>query len=355
MNLDPNPSAPRHPGETVAEMLAATGMSKKELSLRSGVSEKYIDMILRGSKEISYVFARRLECALGLSARAWLDMQERYDEVRFVRKERESVQPEEFDAIVQLSPVLSVLRQMGFLRDRVDDTDAVLEVRNFLGVSDLTKVPEISSHLVSRAQHHGGVEPDPYLLLAWQQMCERMTEDVGTSASFGVEKLKASIPAIRHLMFYSESELPFLLKKTFSACGVVFRGVLRFEGSSMRACIKQRGDGRLTLCVTADAERQDIFWRRLFREIGHIVNERLRRFVDFSEQEDEDTFADEILLPAEQYNIFAALGNYSPEAVQRFAGSQTVPDYIVVERLLRDGLLPESEAENLPRYTWTEI
>jgi len=355
MNFDSTPSAPRRPGEAVAELLDATGMSKKELSLRAGVSEKYIDMVLRGNKEISYVFAKRLECALGLSARAWLDMQERYDEERFLRKERESVQPEEFDAIVQLSPVLSGLRQMGFLRDRADDTDAVLEVRNFLGVSDLTKVPAISSQLVSRAQHHEGVEIDSYLLLAWQRMCERMTEDVGTPVSFDVQKLRAGIPAIRHLMFYAEGELPFLLKKTFSACGVVFRGVRRFEGSSMRAFIKQRGDGRLALCVAAGAERQDRFWRRLFREIGYIVNERVRRFVDFSVKEGEDAFADEILLPTEQYHIFAALGNFSPEAVQRFAGSQTVPDYIVVERLLRDGLLPPSAAAHLPRYTWTEI
>lgn len=355
MNFDPKTSALRHPGEVVAEMLDATGMSKKELSLRSSVSEKYIDMVLRGNKEISYVFAKRLECALGLSAREWLDMQERYDEDRFARKERESVQTEELDAIVQLSPVLPCLRQMGFLREMADDTDAVLEVRNFLGVSDLTKVPEISYHVAYRAQHRGGVKVDPYILLAWQQMCERMTEDVGTPVSFDVQKLKAGLPAIRHLMFYTEEELPFLLKKTFSACGVVFRGVRRFEGAAMRGFIKQRGDGRLALCVAVGDERQDFFWRRLFRQIGHIINGKMRRLVDFPLQENEDEYADEMLLPAQQYNIFAALGNFSAEAVQRFAGSQTVPDYIVEERLLRDGLLPESEAVNLPRYTWTEI
>ncbi len=355
MNLDPNPSAPRHPGETIADMMDATGMSKKELSLRSGVSEKYIDTVIRGSKDISYVFAKRLECALGKDARTWLEMQERYEEDRFLRKERESVQPEELDAIVQLSPIFPCLRQLGFLHEVADDIEAVLEIRNFLGVSDLTKVPEISYHVVYRAQHREGMEVDPYVLLAWQQMCQRLTEGVGTPVAFDVQKLKAGLPAIRHLMFYGEDELPFLLKKTFSACGIVFRGVRRFEGSFMRGFIKQRGDGRLTLCVAVGPERQHVFWRRLFRQIGHILDGRIRRFVDFSPREEENDFADRMLLPTEPYAIFAALGNFSPEAVERFAGSQTVPEYIVRERLLRDGLLPESGAESLPAYGWEEI
>ena len=87
----------KHPGATLAAMLDLVDMSRKELSLRVGVSEKHIAAVIDGSRDVSLPFAKRLECVFGLPALEWLDMQVRYDEACFERKERAGVHPEEMD------------------------------------------------------------------------------------------------------------------------------------------------------------------------------------------------------------------------------------------------------------------
>ena len=75
-------AGPRHPGKHLADILELVGMQRKELAIRTGVSEKYIEMLIHGAKDLSFAFARRLEYAVGLSMQQWMDMQAQYDEYR---------------------------------------------------------------------------------------------------------------------------------------------------------------------------------------------------------------------------------------------------------------------------------
>ena len=49
----------KHPGATLAAMLDLVDMSRKELSLRVGVSEKHIAAVIDGSRDVSLPFAKR--------------------------------------------------------------------------------------------------------------------------------------------------------------------------------------------------------------------------------------------------------------------------------------------------------
>ena len=68
-----------HPGETLKEVLENKNMSQKELVLRTGVSAKYISSVLRGKKNISASFAKKLEYALNIEAEFWVNLQNSYD------------------------------------------------------------------------------------------------------------------------------------------------------------------------------------------------------------------------------------------------------------------------------------
>ncbi len=50
----------RNPGEELQEKLNSSGMSRKELALRTNVTEKHICTIVNGDKSISTGFARKL-------------------------------------------------------------------------------------------------------------------------------------------------------------------------------------------------------------------------------------------------------------------------------------------------------
>lgn len=351
----------KHPGATLAAMLDLVDMSRKELSLRVGVSEKHIAAVIDGSRDVSLPFAKRLECVFGLPALEWLDMQVRYDEACFERKERAGVHPEEMDIPLRLLTVIPILRKYKLLDDPADDVDAILKLRRFMGVSDLRVIPEITGTAVSRLRHRGCEDDiDPYVLLAWQQMCERLTENALTAPVMDIQKLGDSLPAIKHLMLYKESELPFLLGKAFAACGIAFRLVPPFEGAPVRGFVRKFPNGRGMLCLTARKERQDVFWFALFREISRIVNGNAN-FVDFSFKNPAETyvdnFTDEVLIPAKAYRRLVENGDFSFDIVRRFAESQIVSTHIVLARLLRDGLIKETEEVKvlLPEYTWENV
>ncbi len=358
MGVDKPVPVVKSPGEELSAILDVVGMSAKEIALRTGVSERYIDTVIHGTREISYAFAKRLECSLGVPAAEWMEMKIRYDRYRFTLKERESIQPEEAEAVERLRPVLPFLRNHGLLRETKDETEEILELRSFMGVSDLRSMQDII-HVIYRFRLKDcGV--DPYIVFAWQQMCERLTRGAKNLPPFNPQKLKDSFPAIKHLMFYEESEIPFHLKKALSACGVAFRLVRRFDGVPIKGFHRRVREGCVRLCIAALEMRQDLFWQGLFRAIGHIIKGDAI-FIDFDGKETEDpiadNFADELLLPMGRYKLLTDQKDLSMEVIRRFAESQIIPEHIVLGRLLRDGLLEETDEvlARLPKYTWAHI
>ena len=353
-------TCPGHPGKRLAAILDMVGMTRKEVALRTGVSEKYIEAVIGGMKDISLLFAHRLSSAVGLSMQAWIDLQARYDTFRFEEKARAEIQADELEIALHLVDILPYLKKYRLLGETEGDDNAILSLRNFMGVNDLRVIPDLVRSVLFRARHKGTGEIDPYIFHAWRQMCVRLTEHAQTAPVMDIQKLGDSLPAIKHLMIYEEEEIPLHLEKTFAACGIAFRLVPSFASVPVRGFVRRMADGRGMLCLAAKRERQDAFWRELFREISRIVNGNAN-FIDFFCKEASgsyiDNFADEILVPANRYERLVKNGDFSLGIIRRFAESQIVAEHIVLARLLRDGLIEETDEvrERLPEYGWEDI
>lgn len=68
-----------HPGETIADILEARGLTQTELAARAGVSQTFVTNVISGKKDISKNFAMALEYALGVPKSFWLNLQAKYD------------------------------------------------------------------------------------------------------------------------------------------------------------------------------------------------------------------------------------------------------------------------------------
>ena len=55
-----------HPGETIADVLEARGITQAELATRTGMTPAYVSNVIAGKKDISTNFAMALEYALGV-------------------------------------------------------------------------------------------------------------------------------------------------------------------------------------------------------------------------------------------------------------------------------------------------
>ena len=62
-------------------------------------------------------------------------------------------------------------------------------------------------------------------------------------------------------------------------------------------------------------------------------------------------------MPKKRYERLVKNGNFSFDIIRRFAESQIVAEHIVLARLIRDGLIEETDEvkEHLPEYGWENI
>jgi antitoxin HigA-1 len=70
---------PSHPGETLAEELAARGLSANALALKLRVPANRITDIVRGRRSLTAETALRLGRYFGTGARFWVDLQASHD------------------------------------------------------------------------------------------------------------------------------------------------------------------------------------------------------------------------------------------------------------------------------------
>ncbi|MCL1809553.1 MAG: HigA family addiction module antitoxin [Clostridiales bacterium] len=65
------------PGDHIEELLELHGMSQKELAMRTGVTLKHINTVIKGNARITPDFAHSLAMIFDYSAEMWMSFQSR--------------------------------------------------------------------------------------------------------------------------------------------------------------------------------------------------------------------------------------------------------------------------------------
>ena len=84
------------PGEIIKEYLDARGLTQKEVSKRTGVSERHLSQLLNGKTRLTEDMALKLEKVMpDVTASFWLNYEVKYQE--YLAREREEAHLEELD------------------------------------------------------------------------------------------------------------------------------------------------------------------------------------------------------------------------------------------------------------------
>lgn len=349
----------KHPGEVLQEKLNKSGMSRKELAIRTSVTEKHISTVINGDRVISTAFARKLGYVFE-NATYWLKLQSEYDTDQLRIREENEITQEEIDILKPLHDIISYFIKQGYMYNNCGESSKVMQLRDFLQISNLTMIPKIPYNAAYRAQLTSNIKVDPYVLFAWQRLCEKKTENLKVNRSVDREALRNNIARIKSLMFSNIESGIQELQHIFADCGIAFQVVQNFRGAPVQGFIKETVEGRLILCLTIRGKRADRFWFTLFHEIAHILNgDNNIKFVDFNSvpgktEELADCFARDTLIPPDEYRKFVLRGNYTSwESIQSFANAIGVKPFIVLGRLQNDEYIDWSEYTNeIIRYEW---
>ena len=349
----------KHPGEILAELLDEKNMTQRELSYRTGVTEKHISTIIKGKKDISTSFAKKLEYALSKPMEEWIKLQARYDNYMLNLEKNLGIDDEEKKIFKRLSDINRFLESKQLINSSEICAESIVELRKFMGVTNLTYITKIPYNAAYRAQINNNVNVDPYVLYAWKRICEYYANQNILDNELSLNLLKSQLSNIKKLMFSKLPDFRKALTEIFKECGIAFMIVPHFKGAPVQGFISKMETGNIMLCLTLRQKRADKFWFTLFHEIGHILNgDADNSFVDFSSvknqnEEQADLFAGNYLLNPDDYRHFLIIGNYSLSSIKEFSKTQNVQPYIVIGRLQNDGELEWSDYPGeMVYYDW---
>lgn len=347
-----------HPGETLKDIIDDREMSQKELAARCGVTEKHISTIVNCEKPISIAFAKKLEYALGIDSSFWINLQANYDKELLEYKEMNEISKEEIDILKQLKDIIKYLVKFNFLEDKLSEVSKIVELRKILRVSNLTNILNVSYNAAYRARTSCTV--DPYVLFAWQRICELRTEQIKIGQELDVGKLKNKVYEIKNIMNNSKN-FQKDLEELFAECGIAFCVIRNFTGAPVQGFIKQTENKKIILCVTIRGVYADIFWFTVFHEIAHIINGDIKqKFIDFTAidseiEEKADNVASSMIIDKKDYKEFTSKGDFSVTSIINFSKKQNIPPYMVIGRLQKEKYIPYTKLNNYKlKYEWKE-
>ena len=352
-----------HPGNLLMKKIHQLGMSQRELAIRTGMTEKHISTVINGDKDVSAVFARRLDVALGEESGTWAKHQLDYDQYMIAFGEANGITDEELAILKAMKEIVDYFLSCGIMHNHCGDSEKILQLRQILRVNNLTVIPQISYNAAYRAQIKTNTKIDPYILFAWQRMCEIKSEKEEITNVFDANKLYHSLSDIKKIMFEQQpNKMVSDLKCIFKECGISFDVVHHFRGAPVQGFIKKADQERVLLCLTIRGKKADRFWFSLFHEIGHLLNGDLdTRFVDFDSvrsvaEEKADAFARDILIPSTDYLNFIRSQKYIYlSEIKSFAKTIGVPYWVVIGRLHNDEWLDWSSfANEIPGFEWAK-
>ena len=350
----------QHPCFELRAKMDCAGMSQKELAVRTGSTEKHISTVLSGDRDISVAFARKLGYVFDESTEYWLTLQAKYNSYQLQIQEENEITQEELDVLKPLREISDYFIERKFLHNHCGDATRVIRLRSLLGVSDLLAIPRITYNAAYRAQISTNVKVDPYVLFAWQRLCEKETEEILPKTELNIRLLKNKLGEIKTQMFGTINEGISSLRELFAQCGIAFQVVKNFRGAPVQGFIKRMDNGKVILCLTIRGAREDTFWFTLFHEVGHLLNGDVStRFVDFDSvsgksEDAANRFASDFLIHPDHYRTF--LRDHDTIAwqdIEKFAVQEEVLPSIVLGRLQKDGILDWSDfAAHVVRYKW---
>ncbi len=154
------------------------------------------------------------------------------------------------------------------------------------------------------------------------------------------------IVEIKQVMLNSESDIQVDLKNIMRKYGIDFSMVKNFRGAPVQGYLSQKNDGTYQMAITSRDSYADIFWFSLFHEIGHLVNGDVGKSVKFlddgsddAKERNADIFASNKLINQRDYEIFITDKNFTIEYIKKFAASQNVMPYVVIDRLQKEKYL----------------
>jgi HTH-type transcriptional regulator / antitoxin HigA len=336
------------PGEVLEEYLETYAMTQAELAIRTGLTKKTVNEIIKGKSPITPETALKLERSLGRPAHFWSNLERQFQEDRTRLAEKDRLQ----SCLDWLKKVpVNDMTKLGWIRQMADKVSQLEEVLRFFGVASPEQWETVwREHQVAYRQTQR-FETCAESVSAWLRKGEIEARKI-PCAAFDKKRFQGALDEIRALT----GETPGVFRpRSVELCastGVALVFVPHLPKTGVYGATRWLGD-RAVIQLSFRYKSNDHLWFTFFHEAGHIIRHgRKEIFVegnglDGEKEEEANVFARDKLIPPIALRRFLASWNRSNTEIESFAHQIGIAPGIVVGRLQHDRLMPESHGNKL--------
>jgi len=347
------------PGELLAEELEARGMTQKELADRTGRPEQKISEIINGKKSITHDTALELEKVLGISAEFWVSLESSYQLTKARLREKSELEKQEdwldFFPVRELQTRGCIPRT----RDRQEKLTALLK---FFGVASFPALRQRQEVFLQTYRITPKSKVSEGALWAWLRVGAIHARQAET-APYSQSRFLAVLTEIRPLTTEGAKVLP-RVRELCASAGVAFVVVKQFPKSGANGVVRWLSADKAMIQLSTMRAWTDIFWFTFFHEARHVLDRQKKHaFVngvdgindDPETKADADKFAQDMLVPPDEWAAFVASGTWSRLDVKDLAQRVGIHPGIVVGRLQHEHLIQHNSLNDLrSRFVWRD-
>ncbi len=342
------------PGETLLETIEVKGMSQRELALRTGITPKTINGIVKGKAPISMETAMALEKVLGVPARFWMNLEQQYRALAAELEEKKQLF--EWGAWTKRFPIRELVKR-GFMPEAPDSPSEVRYLLEFFSVVS----PEAWSNVYAKPQQAafrapGRARRAPEIVSSWLRMGAILASKA-SCPPYDEKAFRTALKSIRGLTRETPDVFQGRMIELCAGAGVALVLVPEMPGLGISGATYWLSEGTPVIQLSLRYKKNDQLWFTFFHEAGHIIlhgkkdifiEENNGLDVDPKELQ-ADEFAADLLIPKKDYRTLCdRLGIRPSKAeVESFAQSIGIAPGIVVGRLQRDKVIPFSHMNDL--------
>ena len=332
-------------GRIIKEYLDEQSISQKDLSFRTGISEKHISHVLNGSSRLTEEFALKIEKILdGITASYLLNYEAKY---------RESIARYDETAHLKNLNLKEIAKKFHFKEVfqglDLPLVDQAIEMLKLLKISAFENFELAYSNLSASFMQDGG---EKAAIAVWINLCEKEIELQNKEIDEVIYDEKLLVSSLDKFKLLANNED---IKKSIDSCRKLCNklGIYLVFCDAITNC-KVRGalttyNNHPSIMLSGRFKTHDHIWFAFIHELGHLVKHYNKKdiiisFEDSEKSEDAreqeaNRFAREFFIDQQAYSAFIRKNQFSEEDIRVFAKSQSVLPGIVVARLQRDGII----------------
>jgi HTH-type transcriptional regulator/antitoxin HigA len=347
------------PGEVLEYELDTRKMTKAELAKRTGITEKHLISIIKGSGTsiITPETAIKLERALGMPVQYWLTLEANYQAAKARADEQKRLE-KDLDWLHRI-PV-SAMVKMNWMPAHKEKSQRLGEVLRFFGIASVEQWEEVWPNVAVAYRQHNQHEIHPEAVSAWLRKGELVAAGIECQP-FDKAAFRQALDSARTLTAKTDpSEFISELQALCAAAGVAVVFVPALPKTGVSGATRWVNPDKAVIQLSLRYKTNDHLWFTFFHEAGHILLHGKKELflegnngLDDEKETQANEFAEQELLPRKLFNSFKVEGLYSKASIQAFAKEAGIAPGIVVGQLQHKELLRRDCCNDLKvSYQW---